>query len=223
MANNAVPYPVIIPCGGKSTRMGTPKGLMMVGGRPWLEVQLAQLQCVGIARAIVVLGFDSEKYFGGLAWERLAISQWVGVCGLQVTVLRNPHPEFGPFTSLQTGIHCVESMGGEAAYFLPMDVPCPGARVWQSLVCECERSAAAIIPSHAHHGGHPVLLRRAFMLNLLKVPMDAADARLDLQLRKQRHVAHVDVDDAKVGMNINTPEDFKRLTLPSDEPDGQKA
>lgn len=223
MANKAVPYPVIIPCGGKSTRMGTPKGLMMVGGRPWIENQLAQLQCVGIARAIVILGFDSEKYFAGLSWAKSAISQWVDVCGVQVMVLQNPHPELGPFTSLQTGIHCVESMGGEAAFFLPMDVPCPDQHVWQSLVCECEGHAAAVIPSHVRHGGHPVLLTRAFMLDLLMVPMDAADARLDLQLRKQHHLAYVDVDDPKVGMNINTPEDLEKLTLPSDEPHGQKA
>lgn len=221
MAGNELPYPVIIPCGGKSSRMGTPKGLMPVGGRPWIEVQLAQLRSVGVTRAIIVLGFDAEKYLSELSWVQSALLEWSSVNDIQVMVVKNPHPEFGPFTSLQTAIHHVESLGEPAAFFLPIDVPCPDVQVWRSLVCECE-GAAAIIPSHSQHGGHPVLLSRELMLDLLKVPMDAVDARLDLQLKKQRHLAYVDVDDGKVGMNINTPEDFEKLRLPGYQPDRQK-
>lgn len=205
-----IPYPVIIPCGGKSIRMGTPKGLMSVGGRPWIEMQLTQLRNVGVTRAIIVLGYDAEKYLSELPWAQSALLQWSSVNDILVMVVKNPHPELGPFTSLQTAIHHVESLGEPAAFFLPIDVPCPDVQVWRSLVCECEGLAAAVIPSYAQRGGHPVLLSRELMLDLLKVPMDAADARLDLQLHKQRHVAYVDVDDPKVGVNINTPKDFEK-------------
>ncbi len=211
MADNRLPYPAIIPCGGKSLRMETPKGLMHVNGRLWIEIQLSQLQAVGVALAIIVLGFDAEKYLTELPWMRSALLEWPTVRGIQVMVVKNPHSEFGPFTSLQTAIHHVESLGEPAAFFLPIDVPCPDARVWRSLAREYNVSVAAVIPSHARHGGHPVMLSRELMLDLLKVPMDAADARLDLQLHKQRHLAYVDVDDPKVGMNINTPEDMKLL------------
>lgn len=205
------PYPVIIPCGGKSSRMGTPKGLMGVNGCPWIEMQLSQLRAVGVSRAIIVLGFDADRYLSELPWMQSALLEWSNVAGIQVMVVKNLHPEFGPFTSLQTAIHHVESLGEPAAFFLPIDVPCPDVHVWRSLVCECEGVAAAVIPSHAQHGGHPVVLTRELMMDLLKVPMDAADARLDLQLKKQRHLAYVDVDDPKVGMNINTPEDFDSM------------
>lgn len=211
MVDNSLPYPVIIPCGGKSSRMGTPKGLVVVNGRPWIEMQLSQLRAVGVSRAIIVLGFDAEKYLTELPWAQSALLEWSSVNGIQIMVVTNPHPEFGPFTSLQTAIHHVESLGEPAAFFLPIDVPCPDVQVWRSLVCECEGVAAAVIPSYAQHAGHPVLLTREFMLNLLKVPMDAAEARLDLQLKKQRHLAYVDVDDPKVGVNINTPEDFDSM------------
>lgn len=211
MVDNRLPYPVIIPCGGKSSRMGAPKGLMVVNGRPWIELQLAQLCAVGVTRAIFVLGHDAEKYLLELPWMQSAVLDWSDVKGIQVMVVKNPNPEFGPFTSLQTAIHYVESLGEPAAFFLPIDVPCPNIRVWRSLVCECEGLAAAVIPSHAHHGGHPVLLSRELMLDLLKVPMDSEMARLDLQLRNQRHLAYVDVDDPKVGMNINTPEDLQNM------------
>lgn len=222
MADDQLPYPVIIPCGGKSLRMGTPKGLMIVNGRPWIEVQLAQLRSVGVTRAIIVLGFDAEKYLSELPWAQSALLEWSSVNDIQVMVVKNPHPEFGPFTSLQTANHHIESLGEPAAFFLPIDVPCPDVQIWRSLVCECEGDVSAVIPSHAQRGGHPVLLSRELMLDLLKVPMDAADARLDMQLKKQRHLVYVDVEDPKVGMNINAPEDFKNLSLPRHEPDGQK-
>lgn len=211
MADNRLPYPVIIPCGGKSSRMGTPKGLMVVDGRPWIETQLARLHDAGVARAIIVLGFDSEKYLSQLPWAQPTFLEWSNVNGIQTMVVKNPHPEFGPFTSLQTAIHHVEGLGEPAAFFLPIDVPCPDAQVWRALACECDGLASAAIPSFARHGGHPVLLSRELMLDLLKVPMGAADARLYLQLRKQRGLAYVDVEDSKVGMNINTPEDFEKI------------
>lgn len=211
MADNVLPYPVIIPCGGKSLRMGCPKGLMKVNSRPWIETQLTQLHAVGVARAIIVLGFDAEKYLSELQWTQSALLEWSSVNDMQVMVVKNPHPEFGPFTSLQAAIHHVESLGEPAAFFLPIDVPCPDLQVWRSLVCGYEGHVSAVIPSFVNHGGHPVLLSRELMLDLLKVPMDSEMARLDLQLKTQRHLAYVDVADPRVGLNINTPEDLERL------------
>lgn len=222
MVGKHLPYPVILPCGGKSSRMGSPKGLMLVGGTSWIETQLTQLHSVGVTRVVIVLGHDVDHYFSALSWAKPALLEWSHVHGMHIMVAINAHPEFGPFSSLQTAIHYVESLGEPAAFFLPIDVPCPDVLVWRSLVCECEGLAAAVIPSHAQRGGHPVLLSRDLMLDLLKVPMDAEDARLDLQLRKQRQLAYVDVDDPKVGMNMNTPEDFEKLSLPGNKPDRQK-
>src|SRR5688572_20706140 len=50
-------------CGGKSSRMGQPKGLLDYFGRPWLVEQLYRLKKVGMSSVTVLLGYGSDEYF----------------------------------------------------------------------------------------------------------------------------------------------------------------
>ncbi|MEW6184396.1 MAG: NTP transferase domain-containing protein, partial [Thermodesulfobacteriota bacterium] len=107
MKNQAVSvknFPLILLAAGRSSRMGTPKGLLDFQGRPWLVVQLQRFKAAGGRRAIIVLGFHYEHYREHLPWLEEAGDCPVRQFGLEISVVLNTAPEEGQFSSLQCAI-----------------------------------------------------------------------------------------------------------------------
>jgi CTP:molybdopterin cytidylyltransferase MocA len=193
---------VVLLAGGRSSRMGEPKGLWAIGGKPWLEHQLDAIDALG-ANTVLVLGFDRRRYLEVLP-------------GLEdrASVVVNPAPEHGPFSSLQCGLR----VSGAPAFVLPVDVPVPVTEVWQALHGALTERADAAIPLHEGGGGHPVLLSAALVTHVLGLP---ADSRLDHVLREwdwgrgpnqeRDRIARVPVLDRRVRLNLNAPEDWGKL------------
>jgi CTP:molybdopterin cytidylyltransferase MocA len=202
--------PVIVLAGGRSSRMGEPKGLVAVRGRPWLEHQLERFAACGGERAIVVLGHGASAYLAALPW--LAES----FAGLAIDIVMNDAPERGTFSSVQCGARAVLANGDAAgAFVLPVDVPCAEARVWEALDAACTGDVLASVPRYASRGGHPVACSHALLASLVALDPATADARLDVQLRSARvapRVIGVPVTDARVIANLNTPDDWATIT-----------
>jgi hypothetical protein len=100
MENELSRIPLILLAGGKSFRVGFPKGLMPVGEKTWVECQCEKFEKIGGKDAILVLGFDAEAY--SEAGKRLQAPQYISQLNMQVVI--NPLPEHGPFSSIQAGI-----------------------------------------------------------------------------------------------------------------------
>jgi CTP:molybdopterin cytidylyltransferase MocA len=203
--------PVVVLAGGRGARLGTPKGLVLVHGAPWIERQLERLSECGRTRAIVVFGHAFEEHAAALPWVGAAFARPLPLLGLKVEVARNDAPERGPFSSLASGLSRVPA--GGAAFVLPVDVPCPGQATWDALAAALVPPALAAAPTREGRGGHPVLLGAALIARLRAVPLDAADARLDLQLRALApgELARVETEDVRAVTNLNTPEDWEAL------------
>jgi CTP:molybdopterin cytidylyltransferase MocA len=192
----------ILLAGGRSARMGMPKGLFPVQGRPWIEHQLDAIDGARLRAAIVVLGFDAERYV-------------TAIPGLtrRARVVVNEAPERGPFSSLQCGLRAVTSA---AAFVLPVDVPAAAPEVWQALadVLSAGETVDGAVPEHDGRGGHPVLLGPAL---IAAISARAPTSRLDEELRAhvaergRGSVARVPVADRRVGLNLNGPEDWGQL------------
>ncbi|HEY8039995.1 MAG TPA: nucleotidyltransferase family protein [Polyangiaceae bacterium] len=191
---------VVVLAAGRSSRLGQPKGLVAVRGRPWLEHQLEALAGtgVGVRRVVLVLGFDREAYLAALP----------GVASMAVPVV-NGAPERGPFSSLQCGLAEVVRDGDRPAFVLPVDVPVAAPDVWEALAGALGPGIDAVVPVHGK-GGHPVLLSSTLVRHLLTLPPEGPESRLDLQLRLVS-VARVPVADARVGLNLNVAEDWGKL------------
>jgi CTP:molybdopterin cytidylyltransferase MocA len=149
---------------------------------------------------VIVLGHRAEDYMSAMPWLKDGKSAAVEV---------NNHPEHGQFSSFQTGARSLA--GAEGVYLLPVDVPVPDAEVWKTLA-KSLKGHDACIPEWRGHGGHPVLLSKSFVKRLLALPEEGADSRLDVQLHKlaKEKVARVPVKDMRVGMNINSAEEFRK-------------
>jgi molybdenum cofactor cytidylyltransferase len=184
---------VVLLAGGRSSRMGQPKGLVAVGGRPWVLSQIDAARAAG-ADVVLVVGHDAARYAEALP----DLAQTPGV-----TVVENLDPSRGPFSSLQCGL---ARLAPAAAFVLPVDVPAPGPAVWRSLA-EALADADAAVPEHEGRGGHPVLLSADLAARLLGRP---ATGRLDHELSSAR-VVRVPVSDPRVRMNLNEPGDWTNL------------
>lgn len=97
-------FPLVLVAGGRSSRMGTPKGLLDYHGHPWLAEQLKRFKAAFGLRAVIVLGFHHEQYFEQMPWLREAEKNPVNQFGLEISVAINPAPEHGQFSSLQQAI-----------------------------------------------------------------------------------------------------------------------
>jgi CTP:molybdopterin cytidylyltransferase MocA len=236
---------LILLAGGRSSRMGTPKGLLDYQWHPWIVEQLRRFKAASGKQAIIVLGSHQAQYFEQIPWLEKAVNQPVMQLGLEISVVVNPAPELGQFSSLQCAIALLKknpsSMAGRpcpsqapdterffpfenfpGAFILPIDVPCPAKEVFEKLTLDFHDSIDAVIPQYQYKSGHPVLLGGDFLRRLAEIPGSSPDARLDLQIRSlpQERVSFVSVDDQNICLNMNSMEIFQDFI--QGEADSQK-
>jgi CTP:molybdopterin cytidylyltransferase MocA len=186
----------IILAAGASQRMGTPKALLDYRG----ETFAARLVRVlgGVCGPVwVVLGHHAEQIRPHVPG------------GARVAI--NPDPDRGQLSSLQTALAQLPRES-EGFAFIPVDCPA----VAESTVAALARAFARrtpgtllVIPRMDGQRGHPVFAARAIAEELLALA-PSATAR-DVVHRHVSRTEYVEVDDAGIFADIDTPEAYRRL------------
>src|SRR5207237_4279347 len=105
----------------------------------------------------------------------------------------NPTPERGQFSSLQTGLREVLNRGRDAAVITLVDrPPVRSATLTQLRTAFIEAAAQekwAVIPQYGEKHGHPVLIGREMMEAFLRAPVTANAP--DVEPQHQRHIVYV--------------------------------
>jgi CTP:molybdopterin cytidylyltransferase MocA len=136
-----------------------------------------------------------------------ALRPMVYACG--AFLVRNPAPERGQFSSLQTGLQDVLNRGRSDAMVTLVDRPPPSGETLTALVnafIERKHGTWAVVPDHEGKHGHPILIGREMIEALLTAPA-AATAR-EIEHANQQRIAYVATGDAMVTANIDTPEQY---------------
>ncbi|OFZ21492.1 MAG: hypothetical protein A2X94_08270 [Bdellovibrionales bacterium GWB1_55_8] len=213
MENRIIQTPLVLLAGGQSSRMGEPKGLLRFGKRRWIEEQLHRFSFCG-NKAVVVLGYDHEKYLDAIPAFQDALQLWAPWPlphreELQLSVTVNQKPENGPFSSLGRGLNRL--LPDSDAFILPVDVPVAVPEVWRLLETRGrQRKLSACIPEHQGKRGHPVWLSSRFAAHLRTLAPESPDSRLDQQIAALAQPLRdtIEVTDPKVTWNMNTPQEF---------------
>ncbi|MBT3979752.1 MAG: NTP transferase domain-containing protein [Bacteriovoracaceae bacterium] len=211
--SNPSGFPLIILAAGKSSRMGSPKGLVPYKGNPWLFSQLEAYGKLGGGRVVLVLGFDSDKYLEAIPWLLQSCSEYVYYQNIQIKTVISPNPEFGQFSSIQSGIKEIMSYDSapRGVFLTPIDIPIADVNILRILMLHVLKGAQACIPYHEERGGHPVALHHDFLKSLERLLVSGDESRLDLQIKKldPSLVIAAPANDPRVVMNLNTPAEFE--------------
>ena len=129
----------------------------------------------------------------------------------------NREPERGQFSSLQIGLREVLNHGRDAAFIALIDRPPVLPRTVSQLrqtFCDSDPGVWAVVPEvrrgeQAVHG-HPILIGREMIEAFLRAPVTSTARQIEHQA--QQHIRYVPVDDPHVGINIDTPQDYERLS-----------
>jgi molybdenum cofactor cytidylyltransferase len=188
----------ILLAAGESRRMGYPKPLLRIDNESFLAHTAAIMLDV-VERLIIVLGGHSERVRSAVPGDS------------RIVVVENPHYERGQLSSLKVGL---ASGTASAAIVHLADHPLVRRATFEALVAEYGRSGKPIvIARYLGRRGHPVIFSRALFDELLSAPEDQG-ARVVVNADPSR-VAYVDVDDAGVTTDLDTPADLERVGLPA--------
>jgi molybdenum cofactor cytidylyltransferase len=186
----------IVLAAGASSRMGEDKALLEYHGQTFLTsaIRLLQSACDFV---IVVTGANTDL-LRPVIYENSAY------------VIHNLRPEDGQFSSLRLGLQAVLDRGRDAACVTLVDRPaCKIATLAQlktEFLSTTPENTWAIVPEYAGKHGHPVLFAREMMEVFLR-SASASNAR-EIEHRHQNQIQYMPVDDPKVVLNINTPEEY---------------
>ena len=128
----------------------------------------------------------------------------------------NRHPERGQFSSLQVGLQEVLNHGRDAAFIALIDRPPVLPRTLKSLreaFLEAAPEVWALVPELKRGDevihGHPILIGRE-MIEAFRLAPATTTAR-EIEHQYQQHIRYIPVDDPRLAMNVDTPEDYARL------------
>jgi len=129
------------------------------------------------------------------------------------SLVQNPFPERGQFSSLRVGLQDVLNRGRDAAMVTLVDRPPVLAATLQAL-CAAFMSRPegvwAVVPEFGGKHGHPFLIGREMMEAFLRA--DPTSTAREIEHQNQQHISYVRVDDPAVTLNVDTPQDYSALS-----------
>lgn len=134
------------------------------------------------------------------------------VYALGASLVVNPAPERGQFSSLRIGVQEVLNRGRDAAIVTLVDRPPANPSTVQKIrdvFCASDPETWAVIPEYAGRHGHPIVVGREMITAFLRAP-DAGTAR-EVEHAAQSHILYVPVEDPNIAVNVNTPGDYAAL------------
>jgi molybdenum cofactor cytidylyltransferase len=184
--------------------MGSAKALLPIDDRDtFLSRIVRTFHEAGVARIVVVLGHDAAALI-----ERLR------PVGLSSEVVVNARYDAGQLSSLLTGLDAIESRADaaevEGVLLMLVDAPLVAEETVRAVVGRYRATRAPIVrPVRGTEHGHPVLIDRS-LFPLLR----AADPTHGAKAVVRAHVStegDVRVDDDGAFLDIDTPEEYKRV------------
>lgn len=158
---------VLVLAAGGSRRLGRPKQLVDVRGRPLLERVIEEVRAWPVERVAVVIGAYEDDVLSGVDFG-------------DALVVVNPEWEEGIASSLRVGLDAVGRDAHTERVFIALgDQPGIPEQVPAGLVEEMDRSGKpAAVPKYRYQRGNPVLVSRFLWPRLMSLEGDAGAARL---------------------------------------------
>lgn len=187
----------IILAAGLSRRMGTVKSLLPFGESLLLDRVVENARQSELESLIVVLGHDAENIFKKIDFK-------------DSRVIINPDYRMGHSSSLRAGLDAV-SADIDGALFLLGDQPFVGSKTIDRLIRAFQKQPSSlIIPTCQGKRGNPVLAHRRVFKMIQGITGDTGPRVLFSKLKEE--IQEVEVFDPGIHLDVDTVEDYRRLT-----------
>lgn len=196
----------VLLAGGKSERMGFPKGLLRYQKTYWILEQLNRISKTTIKEIHIGLGYNFEQYFEAIPWFKQAQFEALNFQGLMVKIIINKNPELGSFSTLQTVLKEIDT--SKNILLNPIDIPLLNSNELEQLI---STNNEIVFPNFNGKNGHPIKMAHSFWSNLITLDLNCKDARLDFQLKKVNpaKISIVEVLDRAILYNLNKKSDWE--------------
>lgn len=189
----------IVLAAGSSTRMGTPKPLVRVGGQAMLQRVLSTLHESQVDEIIVVLGHCAQLIRDSVSFGR-------------AKPILNESYRQGMASSIQVGLSNVSS-AAQAALIVLADQPFLKPLTISVLIDAYRlHNAEIVVPVHKGFRGNPVLLSRAVFAEVFALTGDVGFRAIFAT--HPVGTLKVPVDDAGILTDLDTPADVQRVQFP---------
>ncbi|MFO7713308.1 DVU_1551 family NTP transferase [Desulfosarcina sp.] len=188
---------VIILAAGYSRRMRPFKPLLILDGETVLQRVVSLYRSAGMADIRVVTGFRSQAIASELA-------------GKPVCLVHNPAHDAGMFTSVLAGVRSLPADVG--SFFVhPVDIPLVRPHTLAQVMNAFDRSLPPVAYAlFDDRRGHPPLIHGQLRDDMLR--HDGSCGLRGLLCRYDSAALEVQVADEGILMDLDTPEDFQRLS-----------
>jgi molybdenum cofactor cytidylyltransferase len=196
----------VILAAGESSRMGTDKALL-----PWPPVSEKGFPGeTFLSAAIRSLSLSTDFVLVVAGKNEAALAPVAYSAG--ASIVTNPDPSRGQFSSLQVGLRDVLNRGRDAAIITLVDRP-PAPRQTVATLREAFEAASrdiwSVVPEFSGKHGHPYIAGREMIERFLREP-PTGNAR-DTEHHYREHIQYLPLNDPLIVLNINTPEDYAAL------------
>jgi molybdenum cofactor cytidylyltransferase len=192
----SAPYAAVVLAGGLSTRMKQLKPLLPLGRETIADHVISTFLNADVD-VFLVVGYRREDIISGIK-------------NRDITIINNPFYKRGMFSSVRAGLRRLPPVY-KAFFILPVDMPTVQTATIKLLMeTEAKNPGRIIYPTFDGKKGHPPLIPSGLKKDILEWKRGGG---LKAVLEAHHNLAlEVPVSDAGVLFDIDTPEDYEKLT-----------
>jgi molybdenum cofactor cytidylyltransferase len=184
---------------GKSERMGSPKPLLKIYGKTFLEHIVEEARHSRLSLISIVLGHHASGVLETLP-------QFTNQS------IINSEYERGQLSSLQCGLRSLTGIPIEGLMVFLVDHPFVRHDLLDQLIAAfSEQEKAIVVPSFENRRGHPMIFASSLFPELLQAPLE--EGAVSVVRRHQDQILHLKVSDPGVLIDIDTPEAYNEFVV----------
>jgi len=190
----------IVLSAGESSRMGSPKALLPIKGKSFIEEIVSVLQATKVGKIILVLGYNANEIASKIRH-------------LPVRVVVNEDYRKGQLSSLNVAIRSLEveenvaTIDGVLVHLVDHPYLSP-ALVDHMIDRFYESKKLILVPTHRGKRGHPVIFSKRLFPELLSAPLEGG-AKTVVHAHRDETL-EIETEDEGITVDIDTPAEYRQ-------------